>query len=811
MTRSQSTILVALAAGWLVVFAAGPAGAALPGASPDSTNSALAGPPSKPVAPKVVPLQDTPADVAAGGKLLTTPRARVTLGARVSDPSEVVDRSGRRRCVFSLQSMVAGIVEFLFPGTDFFRRGAPLFRVYDPGVLADLTAAESAMRNYEVRPLVIARTSRAGQAAIRGDFPAPTTSPRVLRTARLSPQTQTGAAGHAVQPPVETAAPAPGPPPAADTASAAPAPRPHTTLKPAPAPPPLPKIDLGPYRDAVADARASVSRAQQKLAQAQEDFDAKKKLVDLGALAQDCLDESASRLADATVARADAEARLATAQDLLSAQEKRAAQAEATARRAAQVPDVEVVLGSGDEPKASRPAPVAQAEKAPARVQMESGVEVIRGIPQSEGPRRARPVSSPAQPVNSKQPASPAPAEARPASTSAIAAVPWIPTGDTGRGAPLPRAGSHPSASAEREYVTSRFKPLPLPKELDRLSEQRWTEYQAPADGFVLARSASGGQLIQAGQEIMRVVNTQWAVVYMNIRPEDVDRFDPGTIATVSFDDYPGVQLEGWINDVRAEPGSDHLRAEIVVFCKTGYYGTDAVATLQWLALATPLDQNGDPRPLEPVVVDSPDKHYDRDPVAGLSLVPRDIWALGVPAEALARSENTYEGQLQITELEASGNSPVEDPEARKRLASLKRWREGFVQGMVRTQFDQGVVLTYPKSGEIRRAIERMATGRVSSVPNRCARTMREALGWGLGDAHVWARLLPGKGYVPRADGLARPGDILVWPFTYPPRGTQHIGIAVQQNGRLMLLSNLSGTLGTVPIQPGYLAFHKPL
>jgi len=43
----------------------------------------------------------------------------------------------------------------------------------------------------------------------------------------------------------------------------------------------------------------------------------------------------------------------------------------------------------------------------------------------------------------------------------------------------------------------------------------------------------------------MRVVNTQWAVVYMNIRPEDVDRFDPGTIATVSFDDYPGVQLEG--------------------------------------------------------------------------------------------------------------------------------------------------------------------------------------------------------------------------------------------------------------------------
>ncbi|NSW55694.1 MAG: HlyD family efflux transporter periplasmic adaptor subunit [Armatimonadetes bacterium] len=805
MTRWQFLFLVALVAGWLLSLAAGPALAALPGASPDSANSAFSATQGNSVAPKVVPLQDTPADVAAGGKLLTTPRARVVLGARVSDPREVVDRSGRRRCVFSLRSMVAGIVEFLFPGTDFFRRGAPLFRIYDPGVLADLTAAEQAMRGYEVRPLVIARTSRAGEAAVRGEFPSPTTRPRALRIARLSPQA--GVASQVVQPPVETAAPAS----LADEPSSAPAPKPRTSLKPAPAPPPLPKVDLGPYRDAVADARASVSRAQQKLAQAQEDFDAKKKLVDLGALAQDCLDESAARLADATIARADAEARLATAQDLLSAQEKRAAQAASAAKTAAQVSDVQVMLGSGQEPQTPGANRVARAEKPAPRVQMESGVEVIRGIPQSEGPRRARPVSYPDPPVNRKQSAPPAPTQARPAATTTIAAVPWIPTEESGRSESLPRAGSRHSASAEGEYVTSRFRPLPLPKELDRLSEQRWTEYQAPADGFVLARSASGGQLVQAGQEIMRVVNTQWAVVYMNIRPEDVDRFDPGTIATVSFDDYPGVQFEGWINDVRAEPGSDHLRAEIVVFCKTGYYGTDAVATLQWLALATPLDQNGDPHPLEPVIIGSPDRQYDRDPLAGLSLVPRGIWALGVPDEALERSESTYEGQLQITELEASGSSPVQDPEARKRLETLKRWREGFVEGMVRTQFDQGVVLTYPKSGEIRRAIERMATGRVSSVPNRCARTMREALGWGLGDAHVWARLLPGKGYIPRADGLARPGDILVWPFTYPPRGTQHIGIAVQQNGRLMLLSNLSGTLGTVPIQPGYLAFYKPL
>lgn len=799
--RLQPGILIALAAGWLLMWAATPAWCALPDPSQStSTPSALSTPAVETVAPKVVPLRETPADLSAHGKLMTTPRARVVLGARVSDPHAVVERSGRRRCVFSLQSMVAGIVEFLFPGTDFFRRNNPLFRVYDAGVLADLTAAEQALRNYEVRPLVIARTSRAGQAALRGEFPSPTFRPGSRSPVRLKPQV--GASRQAFQPPAETAAVSPAP----ESPAPQSAPRTRSSLKPAPAPPPLPKVDLSPYREAVADARASVSRAQQKLNQAQEDFDAKKKLVDLGALAQDCLDESAGRLADATIARADSEARLATAQDLLAAQEKRASQAESTAKMAAAAPDVEVVLGAGPDPDEPHSQPT-RAERPKPQVRVESGVEVIRGIPQPDAPRRTK--AAAAKPAEPRQPAAET-AQPRPVANSSVAAVPWIPNEASRASGSLPRTGTR-RPDAEQQYITSRFSPMPLPRELDRLSQQRWTEYQAPADGFVLSRTAASGQLIQAGQEIMRVVNTQWAVVYMNIRPEDVARFDEGTLATVSFDDYPGVEFEGWVNAVQAEPGTDHLRAEIVVFCKTGYYGTDAVATLQWLALATPLEQNGDPCPVEPAVEDAPDRHYDRDPVAGLSLVPRDIWALGVGDEELQRSSSTYLGQLQISELEATGDSPVEDPEARKRLASLKRWREGFVQGMVRTQFDRGVVLTYPQSGEIRRAIERMATGRVSNVPNRCARTMREALGWGLGDAHVWARLLPGKGYIPRADGLARPGDILVWPFTYPPRGTQHIGVAVQQNGRLMLLSNLSGTLGTVHIQPGYLAFYKPL
>jgi len=87
---------------------------------------------------------------------------------------------------------------------------------------------------------------------------------------------------------------------------------------------------------------------------------------------------------------------------------------------------------------------------------------------------------------------------------------------------------------------------------------------------------------------------------------------------------------------------------------------------------------------------------------------------------------------------------------------------------------------------------------------------MAEALGWGLGDAAYWAHGLPGKGYKLREDGLARPGDILVWPFTYGPRRNQHVGIAVLQGGRMMTLSNSVGRLGTDEILPGYLAFYQP-
>jgi hypothetical protein len=98
----------------------------------------------------------------------------------------------------------------------------------------------------------------------------------------------------------------------------------------------------------------------------------------------------------------------------------------------------------------------------------------------------------------------------------------------------------------------------------------------------------------------------------------------------------------------------------------------------------------------------------------------------------------------------------------------------------------------------------------VEHDPGYCARTLRLALGWGLGDAYNWAVELPKRGWLARDDGLPRPGDILVWPFTYGRNHSQHIGVAVRQNGQMMLLSNLGGRLGTSDILGGYLSFYKP-
>lgn len=122
-----------------------------------------------------------------------------------------------------------------------------------------------------------------------------------------------------------------------------------------------------------------------------------------------------------------------------------------------------------------------------------------------------------------------------------------------------------------------------------------------------------------------------------------------------------------------------------------------------------------------------------------------------------------------------------------------------------------GQQVHYPKAAVTASAIVKIATQQVSSVRNRCARTMREALGWGLGDAHQWVNLEK-RGFSRRKPGEgAEPGDIIVWPFTFGSGGSQHIGVAVGTSSGTRLLSNLSGNIEVSRLAPGYRAYYKPL
>lgn len=162
----------------------------------------------------------------------------------------------------------------------------------------------------------------------------------------------------------------------------------------------------------------------------------------------------------------------------------------------------------------------------------------------------------------------------------------------------------------------------------------------------------------------------------------------------------------------------------------------------------------------------------------------------------------------QLTVLEALAG-PIPAPE----LAPPAITAPGAVTSQVVTYLlgktgQPGPKITFPASAATAQAIRRFASQSISHRPGRCAASMREAMGWGLGDAHQWVSL-PQMGFSQRVGEPAQAGDIVVWPFSYGSRRSQHIGIAVGTDNGVRLLSNLSGSICLAPLAPGYRAFYK--
>lgn len=364
------------------------------------------------------------------------------------------------------------------------------------------------------------------------------------------------------------------------------------------------------------------------------------------------------------------------------------------------------------------------------------------------------------------------------------------------------------------ERRTPQGPPLPgvghvAPREVRDLAAPRYQEIVAPSHVMVTHVVTPEGELVEVNQELLRVSNLQLAQLTALVDPQWLAEFREGREVTISFTDYPNVVFRGWVATAEGVPGSDEAQVELLVVCDSGSPTDDAYLALQWMVLEAGVDDDGTAgNSLQPVLEPAPKSLAAR-------LLNRIFPVLG-PDQGYQRlldrpevvNTEVYEGRLRL--------QPMPRPAAQsrnkqdERLAALEQWRCTYLEGMVTTVLDDGTAITYPAEGEIADAVRAMLTGSVSHGRNLCARTMREALGWGLGDAHEWAYRLPHRGYQVRRDGLVRPGDILVWPFTYGPRRTQHIGVAVRQGRKLVLLSNLSGRLGTSEILGGYLAFYRP-
>ena len=83
-----------------------------------------------------------------------------------------------------------------------------------------------------------------------------------------------------------------------------------------------------------------------------------------------------------------------------------------------------------------------------------------------------------------------------------------------------------------------------------------YTDITAPANGFVTRLSAEVGNIVQAGQPLMSLVNLDDAYVVANYKETRIERYKPGQKVTIKLDSYPGKKFEGTLDSIMAGTGA---------------------------------------------------------------------------------------------------------------------------------------------------------------------------------------------------------------------------------------------------------------
>jgi len=703
-------------------------------------------------------------------QLLTTPPVIVQFGWTASDVSGLIEGLSASAAPQVIVAETGGVLEYICSPRSIVPWGAALFRIYECDLLSDLRRAEEAAARIGDLPVIVAPRT----------FPSPMTwtpaslapPPPILQGTRAqeTPGPIRVPSGPLVRLPRSgSVAATPGPHPSAPAPRAQEGPS-GTSLREASRKLASADERVGELAAMAEAAAAALRAAEQAAAPLREDVAARRRLADAGVIARNDVKAAEERLAEATAAVAAAAARVTEAEGALRA---------ARAGRDAALSDLQQARSAGAAPNP----PPEQAARRP--------TQTPAGAPP---PRRVEPV-----------------AEAVPSGVPLEASVPEFPSPATTGDDPLLDEVPPPEHSfrlAPRRDVPDlgAWEPLPLPDEADELTRPRWRDQTAPWQCVVSRSLVPQGARVTEGTPALEVRQTNVGRVRAEIDEQYVSYCRVGVPVKVTFPGN-GSAFLGWIS--RVEPTrSPRPPGALVEMLLVKGLGSEAsiYESLEWMALTAPiLPETPDPltyrpaRPVRPSPTDLPE------------LFPLGPAGTVEPSVAPAPPDGQLSGSLQVVSAKRPKRFVESDHVAARKLRKLQDWRESFIEGMKTTIFpESGLTLTYAREGDTCRAVERMATRRVSHVPNMCARTLAEALGWSLGDAAMWAQRLPDRGYSRRADGIARPGDIVVWPFTYGPSRAQHIGVAVAQGEAMMLLSNEGGVLCTTPLKGGYLAFHKP-
>ncbi len=92
------------------------------------------------------------------------------------------------------------------------------------------------------------------------------------------------------------------------------------------------------------------------------------------------------------------------------------------------------------------------------------------------------------------------------------------------------------------------------------------TRVKAPFSGMVTARFVEQGELVQEGKKVAQMVDLSKVKVIIFVPEQQIVKFVPGTLLTVTSDSYPSEAFSGKVSSVSDKAGRDHtFRVEVVL------------------------------------------------------------------------------------------------------------------------------------------------------------------------------------------------------------------------------------------------------